>query len=54
MFEGRSFVTPDDVKSVAHPALRHRLTLSPEMELEGLMVDEILSNILSTVAAPRQ
>ncbi len=53
LLEGRSFVTPDDVKSIALPALRHRILLSPEVELEGQRADLILSAILAKVEAPR-
>jgi MoxR-like ATPase len=53
LLSGRDFVTPDDVKFVALPALRHRIVLSPEVELEGQRVDDILSALLSTVEAPR-
>ncbi len=51
--EGRDFVTPDDVKQVALPVLRHRIILSPEMELEGMDADRVLSGLLEQVAAPR-
>ncbi len=53
LLQGRDFVTPDDVKFVALPALRHRILLSPEVELEGQRVDDVLAAILSTVDAPR-
>jgi MoxR-like ATPase len=53
LLEGRSFVTPDDVKAIALPALRHRILLSPEVELEGQRADLILGAILATVEAPR-
>ena len=53
LLAGRDFVTPDDIKTVALPALRHRLTLAPESELEGQTADQILSGILSSVDAPR-
>ena len=53
LLEGRSFVTPDDVKLIALPALRHRLLLSPEVELEGQRADLILHAILAKVEAPR-
>ncbi|HPF59883.1 MAG TPA: MoxR family ATPase [Candidatus Competibacteraceae bacterium] len=49
----RDFVTPDDVKSIAKPALRHRLTLAAEYEMEGAQVDEVLDDLLRRVAAPR-
>jgi len=53
LFEARNYVTPDDIKKVVLPALRHRILLSPEMELEGLHSDQLLTNILEKVAAPR-
>src|SRR5512145_436136 len=42
LIQGRDFVTPDDVKAVALPALRHRAMLAPELEIEGQSVDEVL------------
>ncbi|HID83213.1 MAG TPA: MoxR family ATPase [Chromatiales bacterium] len=51
---GRDFVTPDDIKKVALPALRHRIALSPELELEGHSSDEILTAVINRVEAPRQ
>ncbi|ACZ31533.1 ATPase associated with various cellular activities AAA_3 [Xylanimonas cellulosilytica DSM 15894] len=50
---GRMFVTPDDVKALAHPTLRHRVQLRPEAELEGVTAETILSGILATVPVPR-
>jgi MoxR-like ATPase len=50
---GRGFVTPDDVKAMAHPALRHRLVLQPEVEVEGRTPDHCVERLLSTVEAPR-
>jgi len=50
---GKSFVTPDEVKAVARPALRHRMLVRPELELEGVTTDGILENLLSTVPTPR-
>jgi MoxR-like ATPase len=50
---GRPFVTPDEVKAVAKPALRHRLQLRPEVEIEGTTADTVLDGILASVAAPR-
>jgi MoxR-like ATPase len=54
LLEGREFVTPDDVKSVALPVLRHRLALAPELELEGIRTDDVLRSILQKVEAPRE
>lgn len=50
---GRSFVTPDDVKALTLPALRHRVALRPEAQMDGVDVDDVLGTILSTVAVPR-
>jgi MoxR-like ATPase len=50
---GRTFVTPDDIKRVALPALRHRLTTSPEAEIEGFTADTLLMTLLDSVPAPR-
>ena len=50
---GRDFVTPDDVKALALPVLRHRVVLTPEAEVEGQTVDERLAALLNTVPAPR-
>ena len=52
--QGRDFVTPDDVRAVAKPALRHRVLLSPEMQIEGRRVDDVLDALLHKVEAPRQ
>lgn len=54
LLSGNTFVTPDDVKSVVLPVLRHRLLLSAEMEIEGVHTDDILRNVLDEVKAPRQ
>jgi MoxR-like ATPase len=50
---GRTFVTPDDIKRVALPALRHRVTTSPEAEIEGFTADTLLMTLLDSVPAPR-
>jgi MoxR-like ATPase len=50
---GREFVTPDEVKAMAKPALRHRVQLRPEVELEGISVDHVLDGVLATVPVPR-
>jgi MoxR-like ATPase len=51
---GRDFVAPDDIKTVALPALRHRILLTPELELEGHDPDQVLVALLDKVDAPRQ
>jgi MoxR-like ATPase len=53
LLAGRDFVTPDDVKRCALPALRHRVLLAPDAQLEGRRVDELLAELLATVEAPR-
>jgi MoxR-like ATPase len=52
LFEGRAFVSPEDVKAVALPVLRHRIVLSYEAEADGLDADAVISRILSLVAVP--
>ena len=52
VMEGRDFATPDDVKSMAPAVLRHRITLSPELEVEGRTPDDVLAALLARVAAP--
>jgi MoxR-like ATPase len=54
LLEGRDFVTPDDVKRMALPALRHRIAPSPELELEGRDTDAILKGLLEKIEAPRK
>jgi MoxR-like ATPase len=50
---GREFVTPDEVKAVARPAMRHRIQLRPELELEGATADGVLDAVLAAVPVPR-
>lgn len=50
---GRAFVTPDDVKSLALPCLRHRVALQPEAQMDGIRVDDVLGSILASVPVPR-
>ena len=54
VLEGRDFVTPDDVLEIARPALRHRIALAPEMQIEGRRVDQVLDALLLKVEAPRR
>jgi len=51
---GRDFVTPDDVREVARPALRHRIALAPELQIEGQSADDALTALLAKVEAPRK
>jgi MoxR-like ATPase len=53
LIAGRNFVTPDDVKSLAAPCLRHRVTPAPELEIEGHDADSVLVALLEKVEAPR-
>ena len=50
---GRDFVTPDDVRDVAPPVLRHRLTLRAEAELDGVTADAVIMDILKLAEVPR-
>ncbi|HEY4126832.1 MAG TPA: MoxR family ATPase [Gammaproteobacteria bacterium] len=51
---GRDFVTPDDIRGVALPALRHRIILAPELQIEGQQADDVLRQLLDKVEAPRK
>ena len=53
VLSGREFVTPDDVKCMAAPALRHRIMLHPEFEVEGRTGDDCIRELLTAVAVPR-
>lgn len=50
---GRDYVTPDDVKALALPALRHRVQLRPEAEMEGVTADSVITSVLAQVPVPR-
>ena len=52
VLEGRAYVTPEDVKAVAVPALAHRLTLAPELWLQQLRGDEVVAELLEQVPTP--
>jgi MoxR-like ATPase len=52
VLEGRDFATPDDVKGIASAVLRHRITLAPELEVEGRTTDDVLNALLSRVRVP--
>ena len=51
--KGRDFITPDDVREVVYPALKHRLILTPEKEMEGIQIDEIIKKIIDKIEVPR-
>ncbi len=53
LLDGRRYVTPDDIKHIALPALRHRVALAPDALLEGRKTNDLLNEILETVTAPR-
>ncbi|MBL0729328.1 MoxR family ATPase [Piscinibacter sp. HJYY11] len=53
LMQNRDFVTPDDIKLHALPALRHRVLLAPDAQLEGRSVGELLDGVLDSVEAPR-
>jgi MoxR-like ATPase len=51
--KGRDFITPDDVREIVFPALRHRILLTPEKEMEGSTPEEIIKNIIDKIEVPR-
>ena len=51
--DGRDYLIPDDVKQAAVPALRHRLVLRPEAELEGFDTDRVIADVLAATALPK-
>ena len=53
LLDGRPFATPDDVKGLATAVLRHRVTVAPELELEGVSADAALASVIERVEAPR-
>ena len=53
LVDGREYVVPDDVKSLTLPALRHRVVVAPELELEGVTPDAALQTVLDRVEVPR-
>ncbi|CAN5303022.1 MoxR family ATPase [soil metagenome] len=50
---GRDFVTPEDIKTVALPVLRHRIMLNPDKEMEGVSTDEVVKQIIDKIEVPR-
>lgn len=53
LIQGRDFINPEDIKSIALPVLRHRIALSPEKEMEGISADEIVNQIINKIEVPR-
>ncbi len=53
LIDGRDYVVPDDVKTLAAPVLRHRVMVAPELELEGVSADDALATLIQRVEAPR-
>jgi MoxR-like ATPase len=53
LMAGRNFVSPDDVKALCRPVLRHRLTLQPDAYVEGFTPDDVLATVLERVEVPR-
>lgn len=51
--KGRDFVTPEDIKAVALPVLRHRVALTPDKEMEGVTTDDVVNQIIDKVEVPR-
>jgi MoxR-like ATPase len=54
LMSGRTYVIPDDIKEMALPVIRHRIALSPDVEIEGLDASDILTQMLADIEAPRQ
>ena len=52
MMQGRGFVTPEDVKAMAHDILRHRITLTYEAEADDITPDEIVDRVLNKIPTP--
>ena len=53
LLRGGEFVIPDDIKSCALAVLRHRVRIAPELDIEGLQVDQVLQQLLDQIPAPR-
>ena len=53
VLEDRDFIVPDDVKKAALPALRHRMLMKPEAELEGINTDRVVADVLASVEVPK-
>ena len=51
--KGRDFVTPDDIQSVCYPVLSHRIILSPEKEMEGVTIENVIREMIKNIEVPR-
>lgn len=51
--QGRTFVTPEDVKYISLPVLRHRVVMTPELEMEGTQIDQLIRDMVNGVEVPR-
>ena len=51
--QGRDFVTPDDIKSMAVPVMEHRMMLRPDYEIEGLTAREVIEGVMKETRVPR-
>ena len=50
---GREFVTPDDIRFVTAPVLNHRIILSPEKEMEGVEIEDVINSVVQSIEVPR-
>jgi MoxR-like ATPase len=53
VLRGRNYVTPDDVRDLSAPTLRHRIVLNPEAEIEGMTADQCVARVLERIEVPR-
>jgi MoxR-like ATPase len=51
--DGRDFITPEDIKYLAYPVLRHRIMLTPEKEIEGVGIEDVINQIVQSIEVPR-
>lgn len=51
--QGRDFITPEDIKSMAHPVIGHRVILTPEKEMEGVSTQDVIAQIIDKIEVPR-
>lgn len=51
--QGRNFVTPDDIQTMAYPVLNHRIILTPEKEMENMQAEDVIKQIINSIEVPR-